>query len=104
MTNYTTKTKDFYPHINSETMTEWVQQFEPEDRLIAAIIYEEKPPVIILVQSECYQQMRTVQTGQTEYSVITKEFGDSFFIESGLSLHEAIDFCTKEGFNYNIEG
>lgn len=103
MTNYTTKTKEFYPHIDDEAMAEWVQQFEPEDRLIAAIIYEEKPPVVILAQSEYYQQMRTVQTGQTEYLVITKEFGDSFFIESGLSLSDAINFCSSEGFKYTIE-
>lgn len=103
MLNYTAKIKEFHPNIDKELMAEWVQQFEPEDRLLAAIIYEEKPPVIIIEQSEYYQRMRTVQSGQTEYLVITKEFGDSFFIEAGLSLSEAIDFCIEEGFDYTIE-
>lgn len=92
--------------MNFETdslMNQWVQMFDPEDRLAAAVIYEEKPILLIRMQPEYYRSMRTFKSEDAEFFVMTEEFGEECILESGVSLDDAIGFCLLFGFEYKVQ-
>lgn len=86
---------------DQELMEQWVQSFDPKDRLIAAIIFEEKPDVIIRREPNHPNKVNRSDL-ETRFIIITEEFAEEFWIESDLKIMEAIDFCYMFGVNYKL--
>lgn len=88
---------------DKENMAEFVQLFDEPDRLAAAVVYEEKPTLLIRMQPECYATFQTFKEAGADFTVMTDEFGEDLMLESGIDLDHAIEFCDYFGFEYVIQ-
>lgn len=91
--------------IDVESFKDFIYLFEQKDRDIAAIIFEEKPTLKIIKQKSYIQLLESgffVGEFKDEpyYCVIAPEWGDDFYLDSGLSLADAAEFCKYYQFNY----
>ena len=84
------------------SMEEFVHLFDEADRLAAAVIYEEKPHLVIKLQPESYATFQTFKAEDATFIVTSAEFGADFVLESGVSLTDALDFCKYFGFECNL--
>ena len=88
---------------DQENMKSWVQTFDPKDRLIAAIIFEEKPTLLIRPEYDQDYKVNQTADGETRFIITTEEFHNDFWVECDLTIMQAIDFCFMFGSEFRIQ-
>lgn len=91
--------------VNLKQTLEFTDLFEDEDKYYAAIIFEEKPKLIIskFENSSIAPYLSDVYKNPELLYNLTVFDNREFYVNSGESLDVLIDFCKTMGFKYEID-
>lgn len=92
-------------NVTAEEAKEFTSLFEDEDKYYAAIIFEEKPKLLIskFVDSSIAPYYVGVYKNPELLYNLSVADNREFFVNSAEKLDVLIDFCKRMGFEYEID-